>query len=141
VGRVDECSFVKLPVVEDRQGNLAFAETERHVPFPIGRVFYVYGVPEDARRGGHAHKALEQAVFCLSGRLTAEVDDGSRRRSITLDDPLTGLYLAPMVWHDLTRFEAGTVYLVLASDSYDESDYIRDYEDYLAAIREPEVAI
>ncbi|HEX2266037.1 MAG TPA: FdtA/QdtA family cupin domain-containing protein [Solirubrobacterales bacterium] len=133
--RVDDCHPIELPVVADPQGNLAFAEAERHVPFPIARAFYVYDVPVGAARGGHAHLDLEQAVFCLAGRLELVVDDGERRRTVALEDPRTGLYLPPMVWHDIGGFSPGTVYLVLASAEFDEADYIRDHDEYLAAVR------
>ncbi len=131
---VEECKRVELPVVADPQGDLAFAEGEQHVPFPIARVFYVYDVPSEALRGGHAHIALEQVVFCLCGRLEVSVDDGRRRDAFCLDDPRSGLYLPPMIWQDLADFTPGSVYLVLASARFDEGDYIRDHGDYLAAV-------
>jgi uncharacterized RmlC-like cupin family protein len=137
---VEDCRAIELPVVADPQGDLAFAEGETHVPFPIARVFYVYGVPGDAVRGGHAHLALEQAVFCLAGRLEMTVDDGEQRRTHVLDDPRTGIYLPPMVWHDIAGFSSGTVYLALTSADFDEGDYIRDYDEYLAAVRASRVA-
>lgn len=132
---IEECTPIELPVVPDRQGDLAFAEGESHVPFPIARVFYVYDVPAEAARGGHAHKALEQAVFCLAGTMELVVDDGERRRSFVLDDPRQGLYLPPMVWHDIGGFRSGTVYLALASAEFDEADYIRDRDEFLRQAR------
>lgn len=132
---IEACTTIELPVVPDPQGDLAFAEGGNHLPFPIARAFYVYGIPTEAARGGHAHRTLEQAVFCLSGGLEITVDDGERRRPVTLEDPRKGVYLPPMVWHDIGGFGAGTVYLVLASAEFDESDYIRDYEQYLSAVR------
>lgn len=133
---VEGCRTIELPVIEDPLGNLAFAEGERHVPFPIARSFHVYGVPEGAARGGHAHHTLEQAVFCVSGRLEIVVSDGERRRPFVLDDPRRGLYLPPMVWHEIGGFAPDTVYLVLTSAPYDEDDYIRDHDRYLEAVRE-----
>lgn len=133
--RVDDCRTIELPVVADPQGELAFAEGESHVPFPIARVFYVYDVPGWAARGGHAHRALEQAVFCLAGRMELTVDDGRQRRSVVLDDPRRGLYLPPLVWHDIGGFAAGTVYMALASAEFDEADYIRDRAEFLRAAR------
>jgi len=130
---IDACKPIELPMVPDRQGDLAFAEGESHVPFPIARVFYVYGVPAGAARGGHAHRTLEQAVFCLTGTMEIVVDDGRRRRSFVLDDPRRGVYLPPMVWHDIGGFEPGTVYLALASAEFDEADYIRDRAEFLGA--------
>jgi len=132
---IQECSEIELPVVPDRQGDLAFAEGEGHVPFPIARVFFVYGVPESAARGGHAHRALEEAVFCLAGRMELTVDDGRQRRRIVLDDPRLGLYLPPMVWHDIGGFAPGTVYAALASAEFEEADYIRDRAEFLRAAR------
>jgi len=124
-------------VVPDPQGDLAFAEGEGHLPFAIARVFYVYGIPADAARGGHAHLALEQAVFCLAGRMEITVDDGERRRPVTLDDPRRGIYLPPLVWHDIGGFAPGTVYLACASAEFDEADYIRDYDEFLRAAGRP----
>ena len=131
---IEACKPIELPVVADPQGNLAFAEAETHVPFPIARAFYVYGVPAGAARGGHAHLALEQAIFCLFGKLEMTVDDGTGRQTHLLDDPRRGLYLPPMVWHDIGGFGPGTVYLVLASSAFEEADYIRDYDEFARAV-------
>lgn len=138
---IEECKLVQLPVVEDLQGNLAFAEGESHVPFPIARVFYVYDVPAGAVRGGHAHIALEQVVFCVAGRFDVVVRNGTRRRTFAIEDPRAGLYLPPMVWHDLGGFSPGTVYLVLTSAPFDRDDYIRDYDEYLTATRMAEANV
>jgi len=132
---IGRCRTIELPVIEDPQGDLAFAEGTVHVPFSIARAFHVYGVPEGATRGGHSHRTLEQAVFCVSGRLEIVVSDAERRRLFVLDDPRLGLYLPPMVWHDIGGFAADTVYLVLASAPYDEDDYIRDHDRYLEELR------
>lgn len=132
---IDEASLIELPVVADPQGNLAFAEAEDHIPFPIARVFYVYDIPVSAKRGGHAHRELEQVVICLAGAMEMVVDDAGTRHTYRLEDPREGLYLPPMVWHDIGAFSEGTVYMVLASAKFDEGDYIRDYEEYLATAR------
>lgn len=129
-----DCKRIELPMIPDPQGNLAIAEGGNHVPFPIARVYFVYGIPEGARRGGHSHRTLEQVVFCVNGRLEMVVEDGASRRLFVLDDPRKGLYLPPMVWRDIDGFAAGTVYLVLASAAYDETDYIRDRAQYLEAL-------
>jgi uncharacterized RmlC-like cupin family protein len=130
-----KCRLVELPVVADPQGNLAFAEAEAQIPFPIARVFHVYDVPVGAKRGGHAHFELEEVVFCLAGALEIVVDDGESRRAYRLEDPRQGLYLPPMVWYDIGAFSPGSVYMVLASAKFDEADYIRDYDEYLATAR------
>lgn len=130
----DACQYVELPVVESLQGDLAFAEAGRQVPFPIARVFFVHGVPAGAVRGGHAHRRLEETIFCLRGRLDVTVDDGRRRRTFPLEQPRLGLYLPPLTWFELTGFSPETAYLVLASAAYDEGDYIRDHDEYLTAV-------
>jgi dTDP-4-dehydrorhamnose 3,5-epimerase-like enzyme len=133
---VEDCRPVELPVVEDPLGDLAFAEAGRHIPFQIARAFHVYGVPPGARRGGHAHRELEQVVFCLSGKLEVAVTDGVDERAFSLADPRVGLYLPPMVWHDLACVGENTIYTALASTRFDEDDYFRDFDDFLAARRQ-----
>jgi len=132
---IEKCQSIELPVAADPQGNLAFAEAEAHIPFPIARTFHVYEIPLGAARGGHAHLTLEQAIFCLAGGLEIVVDDGERRRAHVLEDPRAGLYLPPLVWHDIAGFSPGTVYLVFASAAFDEGDYIRDYDEFLRTVR------
>jgi uncharacterized RmlC-like cupin family protein len=127
---IDECRLIELPSVEDPQGNLAFAEGGRHVPFQIARVYHVYGVPAGAKRGGHAHRGIEQLVICLRGDFEIAVDDGSHRGSFAIGDPRFALYLPPMVWHDLTGFAADSAYYVVSSGLYNEGEYVRDYEEF-----------
>ena len=132
---VERCKLIELPVVANPQGNLVFAEGEAHVPFSVARVFCVYDIPVEAARGGHAHYRLEEVVFCLAGSLEMVVDDGVSRHTYRLEDPRMGLYVPPMVWHDIGDFSQGTVYMGLISTLYDEDDYIRDYDQYLATTR------
>ncbi len=127
---VDQCRLIELPGIEDPQGNLAFAEGGRHVPFQIARAYHVYGVPAGAKRGGHAHREIEQLVVCLRGEFEVAVDDGSSRSSFAVGDPRFALYLPPMVWHDLTGFAADSAYYVLSSGLYDEAEYVRGYEEF-----------
>jgi dTDP-4-dehydrorhamnose 3,5-epimerase-like enzyme len=134
---VDECKLIELPSVEDSQGNLVFGEGERQVPFAIARVYHVYDVPAGAQRGGHAHRHIEQLVICLEGAFEVEVEDGSRRGSFTLGDPRFGLYLPPLVWHELTGFAAGSAYYVVSSGGYDEAEYVRDYEQFRRLVDSP----
>jgi hypothetical protein len=127
---VDECKLIELPSVEDPQGNLVFGEGERQVPFSIARAYHVYGVPAGAQRGGHAHREIEQLVIPLSGGFEVAADDGAQRRAFSLDDPRFGLYLPAMIWHDLAGFRADSAYYVLSSGRYDESEYLRDREEF-----------
>lgn len=130
---IDDCKLLELPVVENPQGHLTFIEGQRHVPFPIARVYYLYDVPEGAVRGGHAHRELEQLIVPIGGELDVIVDDGERRERIHLDQPHVGLHIPSMIWRELENFSAGSFCLVLASAPYDEADYYRDYGEFRAA--------
>jgi hypothetical protein len=128
---IDDCRLFDLPRINDPRGNLTFLEGGRHVPFDIKRVFYLYDVPTEESRGAHAHHALQQFLICLSGSFDVAVDDGARKQHIHLNRPWKGLYVPPMIWAAEVNFDAGSVCLVLASEIYRESDYIRDYAEYL----------
>jgi hypothetical protein len=131
---VADCKLVDLPVVRAPEGNLTFIEGSNHVPFDIARVYYLYDVPGGATRGGHAHRTLRQLLIAISGSFEVVLDDGTDKRRITLNRSYTGLLLTPMIWRELVDFTTGSVCMVLASDVYDESDYFRDYADFLAAL-------
>lgn len=130
---IEDCKLLELPVVENPQGHLTFIEEQRHVPFPIARVYYLYDVPEGAVRGGHAHQELEQLIVPIGGELDVIVDDSERRERIHLHQPHVGLHIPRMIWRELENFSAGSFCLVLASALYDEADYYRDYEEFRAA--------
>ncbi len=123
-----------LPVMPDHRGNLTFIEGDRHVPFEIRRVFYLYDVPAGQSRAGHALKDVEQVLVALSGSFDVVLDYGGERHTITLNRPYLGLYLPSLVWRELENFSSGSVCLVLASDRYSESSYYRDYDQFKAAL-------
>lgn len=127
--------LVSLPRVSNPKGNLTFIEATRHVPFEIKRVYYLYDVPGGEARGGHSHKTLRQFIIAASGSFNVVLDDGRAREEFFLNRSYTGLYVPPMYWRELENFSSGSVCLVLASAFYDESDYYRDYDEFLAAIR------
>jgi dTDP-4-dehydrorhamnose 3,5-epimerase-like enzyme len=129
------CRIIELPVVSDPRGNLTFVEGERHLPFPIRRVFYLYDVPGGASRAGHAHRELEQTIIAMSGSFDVIVDDGYRRERVTLNRSYYGLYVPSLVWRELENFSSGAVTLVLASLPYNEDDYYRDYDEFVRAAR------
>lgn len=129
---VDDCRLVELPVVHNPQGNLTFIEGERHVPFDIARVYYLYDVPGGATRGGHAHRELQQLLVAMSGSLEIVIDDGANRKGIRLNRSYIGLYMPSMIWRELVDFSSGSVCMVLASAPYEEADYIRDYDEFRA---------
>lgn len=126
---------IDLPVVSDPRGDLTFIEGMRHIPFEIKRVYYLYNVPVDSERGGHAHRDLQQVVFALSGSFRFKTDDGVNKSEFWLRDPRKGLYVDRLIWREMDSFSQGAVCMVLASHPYDEADYFRDYNDFLKATR------
>lgn len=129
------CRIVDLPRVADPRGNLTFVEGDRHVPFPIARVYYLYDVPGGTSRGGHAHRQLEALIIAATGSFDVSVDDGVHQERFFLNRSYHGLLVPRMVWRELDNFSSGGVCLVLASEVYDEDDYFRDHDDFLAATR------
>lgn len=127
--------IVDLPQIHDPRGDLTFVEGGKHVPFEIARVYYLYNVPVDSERGGHAHRDLEQVIFALSGSFRIKLDDGVNKSEFWLRDPRKGLYVNRMIWREMDAFSQGAVCMVLASHPYDESDYFRDHNEFLAALR------
>ena len=127
---------IEFPIIHEPRGNLSFIEGDIHVPFPIKRVYYLYDVPGGAMRGGHAHKELQQVIIALSGSFDVILDDGKGREKFSLNRSYYGLSLPNMIWRELENFSSGAVCLVLASERYDESEYIREYDDF-KAIAEP----
>ena len=132
-----DCHLIDLPKISDPRGNLTFIEEGRHFPFDIKRVYYLYDVPGGAERGGHAHKEMHQMIIAMSGSFDVILDDGMTRQRYHLNRSYHGLYVCPMVWRELDNFSSGAVCLSLASNYYDESDYYREYSDFLQAIRGP----
>ena len=128
---VRTCSIIPLPKVIDSRGNLTFLESNNQVPFTINRVYFLYDVPSRSSRGGHSHMDLWQLLVAISGSFSVVVDDGDCRSTVTLNAPDEGLLIGPGVWRELNGFSAGSVCLVLASNKYDEADYIRDYATHV----------
>lgn len=138
---IEQCKLVDLPKIMDLRGNLTFIEGFRHIPFQIQRIFYLYDVPTGESRGAHAHKTLEQFLFCLSGSFNVHLDDGKKTKVIHLNRPWQGLYIPPMIWGWEGEFDPGSVCVVLASAVYNESDYYRVYEEFLADLKKGEKII
>jgi hypothetical protein len=129
-----DCHITQLPKIADPRGNLTFVEGHRHLPFDIKRVYYLYDVPGGAERGGHAHKELREVIIAMSGSFDVLLDDGKEKRSFHLNRSYYGLYVCPLVWRELNNFSSGSVCLVLASELYSETDYYRDYQQFLQAL-------
>jgi dTDP-4-dehydrorhamnose 3,5-epimerase-like enzyme len=126
--------FIELPVVHEPRGNLAFVESGVHVPFKIERVYYLYDVPSGSVRAGHAHRALQQLLLPIAGSFDVRLFDGVREEVVTLNRPHRGLHIPPMMWREIENFSSGAVCVVLASLPYDEADYYREMDDFLASL-------
>lgn len=120
-------NIIKFKELGDAQGWLVALEAERSIPFPVRRVYYIYGTQPGVRRGKHAHHKMRQVLVCITGTCTVLLDDGRSREDVRLTVNTEGLVLDPMIWHEMYDFSLGCVLLVLADDWYDEADYIRDY--------------
>jgi dTDP-4-dehydrorhamnose 3,5-epimerase-like enzyme len=129
---VKNASFIKLKTIADGiDGTISVAENYNHIPFEIKRAYYIYnlGNPK-AVRGKHAHKKLEQVLFCINGTCEIGLDDGENQQAVILDKPNTGIYLGTELWHTMKKFSNNCILLVLASDIYNEKDYIRCYDEF-----------
>ena len=122
----------------DNQGTLVAIEECKDIPFQIKRVYYMYGTRSDVTRGRHAHKSLQQVLICVNGSCKIRLDDRNERKVFLLDHPNEGLYISHTIWREMYDFSPDTVLLVLASDFYSESDYIRDYEEFLEYVKNHE---
>ena len=125
-----DIQMIDLPVIQDARGNLTFIQ-EGVVPYAFKRVYYLFDVPGGAERGGHAHIAQKQIIIALSGSFDVILDDGKEKKTYTLNRPHKGLLVVEGLWRELQNFSSGAVCLVIAEDVFDESDYIREYEDFL----------
>ena len=133
---VDDCRLIELPRINDPRGNLTFIESERHVPFALKRLFYLYDVPGGATRAGHALKTCHQFLIATSGSFDVSVDDGHRTAVRQLNRSHYGLYIPPMIWREVSNFSSNSICMVLASEFYSEGDYYREYADFLVGVRE-----
>lgn len=129
---VEEARTIDLPRITDPRGNLTFIEGGNHIPFEIARVYYLYDVPGGETRGGHAHRQLEQLIIAMSGAFDVVLDDGTDRRTVSLNRSYYGLYVPRMVWRELVNFSSGSVCTVLASRPYESEDYYYEYDRFRA---------
>lgn len=127
--------IISLPRISDERGSLTFMEGNSQIPFEMKRIYYVYGVPESQNRGAHANIEAEQIIIAVSGKFDVTLDDGDERKKYTLESPDKALYVPPKIWVELENFSAGAVMLVLRPTAYDKNDYIRDYEEFRAMVK------
>lgn len=128
---VHDCNIIELPKISERKGAITPIYSGEHVPFEIERVFYLYDVPGGEGRGAHAHKKLHQFMVSVMGAFEVVMDDGTETKRVRLDRAYYGLHVPPMIWAHEENFSSGGICLVLASMSYDENDYIRNYNTFL----------
>lgn len=133
---MDACRIIHLPKVSDLRGNLTYIENHSQIPFDIKRVYYLYDVPGGESRGGHAHKHLRQLLISVSGSFDVTIDNGiDGLETYHLSRSYYGLYIPSMIWRTMQNFSTNSVCLVLASEIYDESDYYRDYEEFINVVK------
>lgn len=127
---VYNCNVFELPKIHNRAGNITALNSHIDIPFSVKRVYYLYDIPGGEVRGGHAHKKLQQLIIAASGSFDVIIDDGRNRKVIHLNRSNYGVHIIPGIWRELVNFSSGSVCLVLASEKYDEDDYLREYEDF-----------
>lgn len=134
-----EVKTYTFPPHGDDRGQLVAIEAMKDLPFAIKRVYYIYDTLTGVRRGYHAHKCLQQILLCVNGSCKIHLDDGHDTAEVVLDKPNEGLYISNNMWREMYDFTPGTVLLVLASEYYDEADYIRNYDEFIKMIKEGQV--
>lgn len=128
---VNDCKIIDLKKIINDKGNLTPVENSTDIPFDVKRIYYLYDVPGGETRGGHAHQKLQQFVICLSGSFDILLDDGTNKKTYKLNRSHYGLFIPPMIWRELVNFSTGAICLVLASEFYEENEYLRDYDEYV----------
>jgi len=129
---VYDCNILPLNKIHNRAGNITIVEGDENIPFTTKRIYYLYDIPGGGKRGGHAHKQLFQLIVAASGSFDVLLDDGVNKKIVTLNRPDYGLLIVPGIWRELFEFSSGSVCLVLASEKYDEADYLRKYNEFKA---------
>lgn len=129
--KICNCKLIELPKIENRLGNITPVENRTEIPFNIKRIFYLYDIPGGKDRGAHAHKDCHQFLIAAAGSFEVHLDDGDQQKIELLNQPYKGLHIPPGVWASECNFSSGAICLVLASHTFDESDYIRDYEEFI----------
>ncbi len=128
--RVENCPLITLDKHHHENGNLSVVENFNEVPFELRRIYYLYDIPGGEERGGHSHRHCEEFIIAVSGSFDIVIDDGMNRRIVSLNRSNVGLLVKPGIWRILNNFSSGAVCLVIASEEYDESDYVRDYAEF-----------
>ena len=130
-------NWIDLPNLGDERGGLVVAEASKNIPFKVNRIYYIFDAKPDIPRGFHAHKELYQVAFCIKGQCKMLMDNGVEKQEVWMDQPNKGLMIPPLIWHEMHDFSEDCILLVLASEYYDEGDYIRNYDDFLTIVNRP----
>ncbi len=138
---IEKCRMIEFPQKGDDRGHLVIVEGNQDIPFEIKRVFYIYGSDKDVIRGKHANYNTEFVLINVAGTSKVKVDDGTEQKIFSLDRPHTGIFLPRMVWKDMYDFSEDSVLLVLASEHYDETEYIRSYPEYLEIMKQKNATV
>jgi hypothetical protein len=128
---VYDCVILPLSKIHNRAGNITIVEGQTNIPFDVRRIYYLYDIPGGEDRGGHAHKELHQLIIAASGSFNVLLDDGQNKKIVTLNRPDYGVMVVPGIWRELFEFSSGAICLVLASQKYDQGDYLRSYEQFV----------
>jgi WxcM-like, C-terminal len=131
-----DCRIIELPKIQDPRGNLSVIEGNKHIPFEMRRVFYLYDVPGGSERAGHALKSCDQFLIAMSGSFDVVLYDGKNNQRFHLNRSYYGLYIPPLIWREIDNFSSGAVCMALASEPYSETGYYREYRDFLAAVKD-----
>ena len=129
---IENCKIIKLPKVKDKRGNITFLEKNTLIPFSIKRIYYLYNIPNGAKRGSHGHKKLQQLIIAISGSFDVLIKDGKKTKKFHLNSPNFGLYIPKMIWREIINFSTRSVCLVLASKKYNKEDYIKSFKKFKA---------
>ena len=128
---VYDCVILPLSKIHNRAGNITIVEGKKNIPFDVRRIYYLYDIPGGEDRGGHAHKELYQLIVAASGSFNVLLNDGQNKKIVTLNRPDYGVLVVPGIWRELFEFSSGAICLVLASQKYDQEDYIRQYDQFV----------
>ena len=129
--KIYNCDIIELNTIKNRSGNISIIEDDINLPFNTKRIFYLYDIPAGENRGAHAHKECHQFIIAASGSFEIMLHDGKNKKIVTLNRPFYGLHIPPGIWAQELNFSSGAICLVMASELYSESDYIRDFNDFL----------
>lgn len=136
---IKDVKIIELPKFADPRGNLSFVEQEKHIPFVIRRTYWLYDVPGGECRGGHAYRENQEFIVALSGSFDVVLDDGTEKKTFTLNRSYYGLYVPKGLWREMENFSTNSLAMILSSTDYDANDYVRDYDEFLTLKREDKI--